>query len=83
MSKLTLKISYKNACIVKHALRDRLKARKTLYIQAQLMLIENEEETDCKALEQFVKRYEEEERALDSFTKELDKEKERLGLITK
>lgn len=83
MSKLTLKLSYKNACIVKHALRDRLEARKGVYVNAQLMLFENKGIVDCKTLEQIVKEYEAEERVLESFTKELDKEKERLGLITK
>lgn len=83
MSEIILKISYKNACIVEHALRTSLQARKSIYTNAQLMLLENKGIVDCKTLEQIIKEYEEEERALESFTREIDKEKERLGLIAK
>lgn len=82
MSEIILKISYKNACIVEHALRTSLQARKSIYTNAQLMLLENKGIVDCKTLEQIIKEYEE-ERALESFTREIDKEKERLGLIAK
>lgn len=73
MSKLNLKISYKNACILKHALEQKLKLNKADY-------------EICKCLvhiddyDKFVKEYEEEERALIQLEEQIESEKYRLKI---
>lgn len=64
MSKLNFRLSYKNACILKHALRNQIETKEIL-IKYQPE-IENEK---------FIKELEEEKRALDIITNEIKKMK--------
>ena len=62
MSKLYICISYKNACILKHALRDKVKDKEE-WIQANSDGVETCEDER--------KELEEEKRALESITEEI------------
>lgn len=64
MSKLNFRMSYKNACILKHALRNQIETKK--------ILIKYQPEI---ANEKFIKELEEEKRALDIITNEIKKMK--------
>ncbi len=55
MSKLDLKLSYKNACILKHALRDKIKAKETYPLGVDLTELE-EERRALKAVTDEIKR---------------------------
>lgn len=63
MSKLNLKLNYKNACILKHALRDKIK-QKEEWINANRDGVYNTMEDEIKELE-------EEKRALAAITEEI------------
>lgn len=64
MSKLNFRLSYKNACILKHAIRNQI-ASKEIAIKYQPEI----------ANEKFIKELEEEKRALDIITNEIKKMK--------
>lgn len=64
MSKLNLKLSYKNACILKHALRNQIEIKEiAMKYQPEI------------ANEKFIKELEEEKRALETITSEIKKNK--------
>lgn len=64
MSKLNLKLSYKNACILKHALRNQIETKEiAMKYQPEI------------ANGKFIKELEEEKRALDIITNEIKKMK--------
>ncbi|MBB6716249.1 hypothetical protein [Clostridium gasigenes] len=69
MSKILIRISYKNACILKHALRDNV-VEKEEWINANRDGVFN-------TLDSEVKELEEEQRALKAITVEIDRNKER------
>lgn len=60
MSKLNLRLSYKNACILKHALRDRVEATQIILDSPGVINLTTEE------LEKLQKEHKEEKRALAS-----------------
>lgn len=68
MSKFSINLSYKNCCILKHALRDKIKDKES-WIEANSDGVETWE-TERKELE-------EEKRALEAMTEEIEQEKER------
>ncbi len=68
MSKFNLNLSYKNCCILKHALRDKIKDKES-WIEANSDGVEIWE-TERKELE-------EEKRALAAITEEIDQAKAR------
>lgn len=64
MSKLNFKLSYKNACILKHALRNQIEIKEiAMKYQSEI------------ANEKFIKELEEEKRALETITSEIKKNK--------
>ena len=69
MSKLNLVLSYKNACILKHALRDKVATKEK----------EHEEclKVNYSVIEKEIKELEEEKRALAAITEEIDTEMHR------
>jgi hypothetical protein len=64
MSKLNINLSYKNACILKHALRDKIKDKES-WVQANSDGVET-----CESER---KELEEEKRALEAITEEINK----------
>jgi Fic family protein len=64
MSKLDIKLSYKNACILKHALRNQIEQKES-WINANRDGVYN-------TLDNEIKELEEEKRALQSFTEEIN-----------
>lgn len=71
--KLSINLSYKNANILKHALRDKLEVH-----ESALQTIKKEEK-DKEALNKCIKEFEDEKRALEAVTKEIDWYKEKYG----
>lgn len=69
MSKLDLKLSYKNACILKHALRDKVIDKKD---HIELSEMRNQAYSDSMSDEEYIKELEEEERALKAITEEIE-----------
>ena len=65
MSKLNLELSYKNACILKHSLRDKVEATK-IFLEGPAVVNLTKAE-----LEKLEKEHEEEKRALASTEKEM------------
>lgn len=64
MSKLNFRLSYKNACILKHALRNQIEIKEiAMKYQPEI------------ANEKFIKELEEEKRALETITSEIKKNK--------
>lgn len=68
MSKFSINLSYKNCCILKHALRDKIKDKES-WIEA------NSDGVETWGTER--KELEEEKRALEAMTEEIEQEKER------
>ncbi|EGT4137951.1 hypothetical protein EQZ09_09110 [Clostridium perfringens] len=81
MSKLNIKLSYKNACILKHALRDKVNTgeRRVAVLQDVLkrnngvMLLEEYWGIKEEEYKKIFKEYEEEKRALAAITEEIEK----------
>ncbi|MBI6052335.1 hypothetical protein [Clostridium perfringens] len=71
MSKLFLSLSYKNACILKHALRDRVNDTRIFLEGTGVVDLEEKE------LEILEKEHEEEKRALAAITEEIERTTER------
>ena len=68
MSKLNISLSYKNACILKHALRDKVKEKEKRLFQDGLVTMGNmTQEENLNMREEF----EEEKRALEVITEEI------------
>lgn len=71
MSKLDIKISYKNACILKHALRDKIKTNEETKEIIGREISKGKEVLDVEAYSKFLKEIEEEQRALDAITEQI------------
>ena len=67
MSKLNIKLSYKNACILKHALGDKVNDTRIFLESPGVVEIEEKE------LERLEKEHEEEKRALAAITEEIER----------
>lgn len=67
MSKLNIKLSYKNACILKHALRDKVNDTR-IFLESPGFV-----EVEEKELERLKKEHEEEKRALAAITEEIER----------
>ena len=68
MSKISINISYKNACILKHALRDKIKEKKAILLLDNLVTIGNITKELRLKME---KELEEEEKTLKVITEEI------------
>ncbi|MDM1010759.1 hypothetical protein QTJ00_01370 [Clostridium perfringens] len=81
MSKLNIKLSYKNACILKHALRDKVNTgeRRVAVLQDVLkrnngaVLLEEYWGVKEEEYKKIFKEHEEEKRALAAITEEIEK----------
>ncbi|WP_300382088.1 hypothetical protein [Clostridium sp.] len=74
MSKLNIRLSYKNACILKHALRDKVENNQTCVDLVNKLIEENDSKIlDEKAWEKQKKELEEEKRALAVITEEIER----------
>lgn len=69
MSKLNIKLSYKNACILKHALRDKIASKQRMFNY----LKSYNHELDKSIIAKWEKEIEEEKRALATITEEIEK----------
>ncbi|EOU1596813.1 hypothetical protein QYB28_002952 [Clostridium perfringens] len=69
MSKLNIKLSYKNACILKHALRDKIASKQRMlnYLKPY------NHELDKSIIAKWEKEIEEEKRTLAAITEEIEK----------
>lgn len=78
MSKLNLKLSYKNACILKHALRDKIKINQSVMdsVNEAIKGLDESQYTVEKYKKQ-KKELEEEKRALSAITEEINLEMHR------
>jgi hypothetical protein len=76
MSKLNISLSYKNACILKHALRDSIKGKEGVLFLDKITSMENMTLGERLNIE---KELEEEKRALEEMTEEINRYKERWG----
>jgi hypothetical protein len=87
MSKLNIDINYKNACILKHSLANRIKTKEGL-----IVFIEGKREREnlspielpynkSTTNKRFLIEIEEEKQCLVAITEEINREKERLGII--
>jgi hypothetical protein len=68
MSKLNIQLSYKNACILKHALRDKIKEKEESLFLDTLSTMWNIPVEERLRIE---KELEEEKRALEALTEEI------------
>jgi hypothetical protein len=68
MSKLSISLSYKNACILKHALRDKIKEKEDRLFQDRLVTMWNMSQEEKLNMG---KELEEEKRALEAITEEI------------
>jgi len=73
MSKFSINLSYKNCCILKHALRDKVNKNEPEY--NLLVKLDNKLLTDEGRL--FIKEFGEEKRALEAMMEEIDQAKAR------
>lgn len=74
MSKFNLNLSYKNCCILKHALRDKiLNKENNICISDMKGEVYSEDMTN----EKYLKELEEEKRVLEAMTEEMDQAKSR------
>lgn len=81
MSKLNIKLSYKNACILKHALRDKVNTgeRRVTVLQDVLkrnngaVLLEEYWGVKEEEYKKIFKEHEEEKRALAAITEEIER----------
>lgn len=71
MSKLGINISYKNACILKHALRDKIKTKEETKRLIESEISKGKYILDKEAYSEFLKELEEEQKALESITEEI------------
>lgn len=69
MSKLNIKLSYKNACILKHSLRDKIAYKQRMFNY----LKPYNHELDKSIIAKWKKEIEEEQRALAAITEEIEK----------
>lgn len=73
MSKLDIRLNYKNACILKHALRDKVKNHEETKEIIESEIAKGKHVLDGKAYSDFLKELEEEKRALEAVTDEIKK----------
>lgn len=76
MSKLSLILSYKNACILKHGLRDKVKEKELRLFQDTLITMGNMSQEEKLIM---VKELEEEKRALEAITEEIERNMNKHG----
>lgn len=69
MSKLNIKLSYKNACILKHSLRDKIASKQRMFNY----LKPYNHELDKSIIAKWKKEIEEEQRALAAITEEIER----------
>lgn len=70
MSKLCIVLSYKNACILKHALRDKIKGKEGVLFLDTLTSFQNMTQEEKTKL---TKELEEEKRALEEMTEGINR----------
>lgn len=71
MSKLDINISYKNACILKHALRDKINTKEETKKIIESEISKGKYILNKEAYSEFLKELEEEKRALEAITEEV------------
>lgn len=76
MSKLCINLSYKNACILKHALRNSIKGKEGVLFLDEITSMENMTQEEILKMK---KELEEEKRALEAITEEINRFKERVN----
>ncbi|MEG1256628.1 hypothetical protein [Clostridium sp.] len=74
MSKFQLDLSYKNCCILKHSLRDKVQMKEENIRVSDANYVSY---TEDLTNEEYLKELEEEKRALAAITEEIDMEKAR------
>lgn len=79
MSKLNIRLSYKNACILKHALRNKIAEKEQWTNNILPNLLQTTEKEKIKILSKLQKEIEEEKRALAAITEEIERATERHG----
>lgn len=77
--KLSINLSYKNACILKHALRDKLKNEEEIIQTIKKAVADGNKIADKEHWNKWLKEFEEGKRALEAVTKEIDWYKEKYG----
>jgi hypothetical protein len=80
MSKINITVSYKNACILKHALRDKVKVNEEVKQIIEKEISKGERIADKENYDNFLKESEEEKRALDAVTEEINWYKEKFRI---
>ncbi|GAA0076172.1 hypothetical protein UT300005_05500 [Clostridium sp. CTA-5] len=75
MSKFLINLSYKDCCILKHALRDKLKLKKNVY-EGLKMLDDCDHGFLSKESKNELKECKEESKTLERFTEEIERNKE-------
>lgn len=74
MSKFNFNLSYKNCCILKHALRDKVQIKEENIRVSDVNCVSYSE---TLSNEEYLKELEEEKRALTAITEEIDQAKAR------
>lgn len=78
MSKINLRLSYKNACILKHTLRDKVQSTECFLTNFKRLINSSKEENQeflnvlQEEYNEKFKEYEEEKRALAAITEEIN-----------
>lgn len=80
MSKINIVVSYKNACILKHALRDKVKTEEETKQIIEKEISKGTRIADKENYDNFLKELEEEKRALDAVTEEINWYKEKFRI---
>lgn len=73
MSKLDIRLNYKNACILKHALRDKIKTKEETKAILENEISKGKYVLDEQAYSDFLKELEEEKRAFKAITDEIER----------
>ncbi len=80
MGKINITVSYKNACILKHALRDKVKTKEETKEIIEKEVLKGTQIADKEYYDKFLKESEEEKRALDAVTEEINWYKEKFRM---
>lgn len=72
MSKLMASFSYKDWCILKHALEDKIKTKEETKIIIEAQISKGKQVLDKKKYSEFLKELEEEKRTLQKVTERTD-----------
>lgn len=73
MSKLNIRLSYKNACILKHALRNQVDKQKRWVNNVVPNILDMNDKENKEILNKAKKELEEEKRALAAITTEIER----------